>query len=225
MDWPSLKVWVNGERVQDLNVEENDELKYRLRQGYLGIQDAGYNTWFQNIRIKERPGKEEWITLFNGKNFDGWTIEGKGVKWSVKDGVIHAENNGSYLVTDDQFEDFELHTYVRTDNNANGGIFFRWNTLKGGDRGNEIQIENVSDSPHPTGSLYNIVRSIQPRFRDGEWFLMQIRVQGSHVAVRVNGETTVDYDGLTIIRPGHISLQMHHDGKWVDWKDIKIKKL
>ena len=88
-----------------------------------------------------------------------------------------------------------------------------------------MQIENVPDSPHPTGSLYNVVRAEQPRYEIEEWFPMQIRVQGSHIAIRVNGETTVDYDGLTIIRPGHIALQMHHYGKWVEWKDIKIKRL
>lgn len=225
LDWPILKMWLNDQLVQDLNVEDNPELKYRLRRGYIGIQDVGYQAWFRDIRIKELPSKEEWITLFNGQNFDGWYEEGKGADWSVRDGVIHAENATSYMVTNDEYEDFELFCYVRTSANANGGIFFRWKELKSGDRGNEVQIENVPDSPHPTGSLYNVVRAEQPRYEIGEWFPMQIRVQDSHVVIRVNGETTVDYTGLTVIRPGHIALQMHHDGKWVEWKDIKIKKL
>ena len=225
MNWPSLKVWLNDQLVQDLNVEDNPELKYRLRRGYLGIQDVNYETWFRNLRIKELPAKEEWITLFNGKNFDGWYFEGDGAQWWIQDGIIHAENETGYCVTNEEFENFELHAYVRTDKNANGGIFFRWKNLANRDRGYEIQIEDVPDSPHPTGSLYNIVRAIQPRYEVGEWFLMQIRVEGSHVAVRVNGETTVEYNELTLIRPGHISLQMHHRNKWVEWKDIKIKKL
>ncbi|HQH73744.1 MAG TPA: DUF1080 domain-containing protein, partial [bacterium] len=164
-------------------------------------------------------------TLFNGKDLDGWYIEGKGATWEVKDGVIHAENNGSYLVTNGEYQDFELFCYLRTSPLANGGIFFRWKELKTGDRGNEIQIENTPDSDYPTGSLYNIVRSTQPDYRDGEWFPMQIRVQGSRVVVRVNGETTVNYDALTTIRPGHIALQMHMSGAWIDFKDIQIKRL
>lgn len=225
LDWPILKMWLNDVLVQDLNLEDHPELKYRLRRGYIGIQDVGYEAWFRNIRILELPSKEEWISLFNGENFNGWYEEGKGAEWSVRDGVIHAENSTSYMVTQDEFEDFELHCYVRSNTNANGGIFFRWKELKSGDRGNEVQIENVPDSPHPTGSLYNVVRAEQPRYEIEEWFPMQIRVQGSHIAIRVNGETTVDYNGLTIIRPGHIALQMHHYGKWVEWKDIRIKKL
>ncbi|MBN2325793.1 MAG: DUF1080 domain-containing protein [Candidatus Omnitrophica bacterium] len=223
LDWPILKMWLNDQLVQDINVNDYPELKYRLRRGYIGIQDVGYQAWFRNIRIKELAYKDEWISLFNGKDFDGWYEEGQGALWSVRDGVIHAEDSTSYMVTQDEFEDFEFHCYVRTSPNANGGIFYRWKELKGGDRGNEVQIENVPDSPHPTGSLYNVVRAVQPRFRDEEWFLMQILVKGSHIVIRVNGETTVDYDQLSIVRPGHIALQMHHHNKWVEWKDLKIK--
>ncbi|MGC9330011.1 MAG: 3-keto-disaccharide hydrolase, partial [Candidatus Hinthialibacter sp.] len=143
----------------------------------------------------------------------------------VRDGVIHAEDSTSYMVTQGEFEDFDFQCYVRTSPNANGGIFYRWKQLKGGDRGNEVQIENVPDSPHPTGSLYNVVRAVQPRYRDEEWFLMQIFVRGSHIVIRVNGETTVDYDQLTIVRPGHIALQMHHHDKWIEWKDLKVIKI
>ncbi len=225
MDWPSLKMWLNGELIQDINIEEHEELKYRLRQGYIGIQDVGYKAWFRNIRIRELSSKEKWINLFNGKNFDGWYEEGKGAIWSVRDGVMHAEDSTSYMVTKDEFEDFDFHCYVRTAPNANGGIFFRWKELESGDRGNEVQIENLPDSPHPTGSLYNIVRAKIPYYENEEWFPMQIRVEGSHIVIRVNGETTVDYNDLTNIRPGHISLQMHHHNKWVEWKDLKIKKL
>ncbi len=225
MDWPYLKFWINDEMVQDLNVEENKELKYRLRHGYIGLQALGYNVWFRNIRIKELPSKEDWITLFNGQNLDGWYIEGKGAKWYANDGVIRGENGTSYLVTEDEFEDFELHTYVRTKKHANGGIFVRWNELKTRDRGNEIQIENIPDSNYPTGSLYNIVRAVQPRYQDEEWFLLQVRLQGSHLVIRVNGETVVNYGEFPTVRSGHISLQMHKDNSWIEFKDIKIKEL
>lgn len=123
-DWPFLKFWINGVLVQDLDVEQHEELKYRLRRGYIGLQDMGYPVWFRNIRIKELPAKETWETLFNGKDLEGWYIEGKGARWTVQDGVIHAEDNGSYLVTNGEYQDFELFCYVRTSPLANGGIFF-----------------------------------------------------------------------------------------------------
>jgi hypothetical protein len=225
MDWPQLQCWINDQLVQDLNVETNDELKYRLRYGYLGIQDCGYRGWMRNIRIKELPGKEEWVSLFNGRNFDGWFFEGNHAKWVAKNGVIRASNGDGYLVTNQEYRDFELHTYFRTSPNANGGIFLRWNTLKGGDRGNEIQIENTPDSNYPTGSLYNIVRARQPHYRDEEWSLMQIRLKDSHLVVRVNGETVVDTLDFPTIRSGKISLQMHKQNSWIEFKEINIKDL
>ena len=56
------------------------------------------------------------------------------------------------MVTEQEFEDFELFTYIRTSRNANGGIFVRWNTLQGGDRGMRFKSENTPDSNYPTGS-------------------------------------------------------------------------
>ncbi len=225
MDWPNLKCWINGEMVQDINVEDYPELTHRLRRGYLGIQDMGYQVWYKNIRIKELPSKESWQVLFNGENFDGWYEEGDGAKWKVVDGVIHTTGGTSYLVTNDEYEDFELQTYVRTSRNANGGIFLRWKQLKGGDRGNEIQIENTPDSNYTTGSLYNQVRAPMFHYQDEEWFLMQIKVQGPHLVVRVNGETVVDTDQFPTVRKGRISLQMHSDEPWIEFKGVKIKTL
>lgn len=225
MDWPSLKHWVNNELVMDINVEDYPELRYRLRRGFLGLQDMGYKVWFRNLRIKELPGKEEWISLFNGQNFDGWYEEGKGSIWTVENGVIHTTGGTSYKVTEDEYENFELFTYIRTSRNANGGIFLRWNTLKGGDRGNEIQIENTPDSDYPTGSLYNIIRAEQAHYRNEEWMPMQIILNGKHLVVRVNGETVVDTPDYPLVRSGHISLQMHMEDAWIEFKEIKIKKL
>src|SRR3982751_4301796 len=37
-DWPTLQVWVNGEQVQNVNMETTADLRYRLRSGYVGIE-------------------------------------------------------------------------------------------------------------------------------------------------------------------------------------------
>ncbi|MDX9755197.1 MAG: DUF1080 domain-containing protein, partial [bacterium] len=50
LDWPYLRCWINDQLVQDLNVEEHEELKYRRRHGSIGLQDCGYPVWFRNIR-------------------------------------------------------------------------------------------------------------------------------------------------------------------------------
>ncbi len=64
MDWPHLRVWVNGEVVQDLDVESVPELRYRLRRGYLGLSTLSYPIRFRNLRIRELPDKEIWEHLY-----------------------------------------------------------------------------------------------------------------------------------------------------------------
>lgn len=52
IDWPHLKATQNGVLIHDLNMEENPELAYRLRRGFIGITDHGGYAAFRNIRIK-----------------------------------------------------------------------------------------------------------------------------------------------------------------------------
>ncbi|HPO13462.1 MAG TPA: DUF1080 domain-containing protein [Candidatus Hydrogenedentes bacterium] len=50
---PMLKATLNGKVVQDLNFDENEELKYRLRRGFIGLQDHAHYVAFRNIRVKK----------------------------------------------------------------------------------------------------------------------------------------------------------------------------
>jgi hypothetical protein len=75
-----------------------------------------------------------WITLFNGKDLDGW--EGLGDFWTVKDGVIsgHETKEASkqtFLVyAASNFSDFELHLkYKFATPDGNSGIQFRSKVL------------------------------------------------------------------------------------------------
>lgn len=52
LNGPHLKALLNGQLVQDVNFDEIEELKYRLRRGFIGLQDHGGQVAFRNIRIK-----------------------------------------------------------------------------------------------------------------------------------------------------------------------------
>ncbi len=53
LDGPKLKAVLNGEVIQDLNLDDDDELKVRLRRGFIGLQDHGRHVAFRNIRLKK----------------------------------------------------------------------------------------------------------------------------------------------------------------------------
>lgn len=226
MDWPSLKVTLNGQLVQDLNCEEHQSLRYRPRVGYIGLQDRGKPILFRSIDVKRLPDKQRgrWQPLCNGKDLEGWTVSDKcSARWTVDGGDILATDGHGYLVTNAEYRNCEFQTYVQTSPLANGGVFFRWKST--GNRGFEIQIEDIPDSQDPTGSIYGRVRAKMTSFTPGEWYLMQVFVKDKHCAVRVNGETVAETDNLPVDRAGAISLQMHTSKGWVRFRDPKVLPL
>lgn len=225
MDWPMLRVSVNEQVVTDVNCEKDDRLRYRFRQGYIGIGDIGYPIEFRNIRIKPLASKETWTPMFDGRTFDGWTKTGD-ADWQIRDGAILATKGEGYLVSKKEYDDFELMTYVRTTTCANSGIFFGWKEERPHEKqGHEIQIYNVPDAHMPTGSLYGKIRADRITSRDNEWFPVQIRVEGAHMVVRVNGETSAVAQDLVITKPGRISLQKHVGRGTIEFRDIRIRPL
>ncbi len=240
MDYPMLRVTLNGKVVQEIDCAANEKLRYRLRQGYLGFTAMGAPCSFRNIRIKELPSKETWLSLLDtipgintkgkrvpllqGKNYGGWNVVGRAT-WEAGDGEVSATGDG-YLITDKEWQNLEIFTYIRATPHANGGIFFRWKGLGMTDRAYEIQIYNNPQGDNPTGSIYSYVRNPNLNTPDNEWIPMQIFVRGKTVFTRVNGEDGAFSDNLTeFVRPGRISLQMHTSGCRVEWKELRIKSL
>ena len=76
-------------------------------------------------RAEPAPLTSRAITLFNGKNLDGWVIENGG-RFSVKDGVLSIDRGTGWLRSKDTFGDFKLIAEFRfLEEGANSGIFVR----------------------------------------------------------------------------------------------------
>jgi hypothetical protein len=43
--------------------------------------------------------------------------------------------------------------------------------------------------------------------------------------VRINGDTVMEYEGLENLEAGRIELQAHDAGKWIEYKQVKIRSL
>ena len=68
------------------------------------------------------------LSLFNGKNLDGWTIYGT-EKWYVENGELICESGPDkaygYLGTVEVFKNFELTLEFKQSADGNSGVFFR----------------------------------------------------------------------------------------------------
>src|ERR1700754_4670940 len=80
----------------------------------------------------DMTSKAKWKLLFDGKTTQGWHIYGKnyvGSCWKVEDGVLHlvpvkdAQQRGD-LVTDAEFENFQLKLDWKVAPKSNSGILF-----------------------------------------------------------------------------------------------------
>lgn len=226
-DEPALRVWMNGELVQDLNQRTHPQLRDRLRSGYIGIAGASSMVRFRRLRVKELPGSEPWKALYE-KPEDleaNWRpTVGKPVAQAI--GAVLRLDGDGMLGTKEKFRDFYLQCYVRGCPQHNSGVIFR-SAGKGTNPANayEIQLHPVPDAHFPTGSLYHYQRAKYPRIEDEKWFLFELRVQGRDCKVRINGETVMEYGFLARTEAGFIELQAHRQGYWVEFKQIRVQEL
>lgn len=130
MDWPILKIWLNGQLVQDANLEKEEVTKYKLQTGFIGLQNHRTYVEYKNLYIKELPSKERLTELFNGKNLDGWKIEGD-AKWKVENGEIVGTGGDGWLVSEKEYENYELRIFAgKYENGGTSGIYYNWNGQK-----------------------------------------------------------------------------------------------
>jgi hypothetical protein len=169
-----------------------------------------------------------WRLLFDGKTTAGWHVFGAGAVtgWDVTDGALIAlgQGGGHDIVTNDEFQDFDLVVDWKVSPRANSGIFF--NVVEQGytaiyATGPEYQL--IDDDGWPdkledwqrTGANYAmhppLVRAAKPV---GEWNHTRIVVNRGHVELWLNGAKTADY---TMWTPEWEKLRAA--GKWKDYPD------
>ena len=179
--------------------------------------------------------EEGFVSLFDGKTFDGWKINRVPESFAIEDGAIRANGDCSHIfyegkVNGGKFKNFELRMDVMTRKNSNGGVFIH--TVfqdKGWPSGYEIQVNNTQKDPQKSGGLYNTVKNLVP-FEDDRWMKYVILVKDGHVTVTVNEKELVNYKteaSTTKLLPegGTFAIQAHDPGCKVDYKDLVVERL
>ncbi len=187
-----------------------------------------------NTEEAQKPEAFEWISLFNGKNLDGWTSRG-GAVWTVEDGIIvgRTEKGQGHLYAGPALTDLEAKGIFRiTDQGggANSGLYFRANPPEdnpdGYPKGYEAQICHNQDAftgwlwkpGSPTGKASKMIT------KDDEWFSMRVKAVGSHIRIWVNDQLVMTYDDEEF-RKGKFALQCHNPGMTIEAKDLYYRNL
>lgn len=169
------------------------------------------------ISATNAQDKTEWVSLFDGKTFDGWhQYNGTeiGAEWSVNEDELTFEpkenrqwgDGGKNIVTDKEYTSFILSIEWKVSEAGNSGIF--WGVKEGKAYGEpyvtgpEIQILDNERHPdakanpkfHQAGALYDLVQPTADVCKPaGEW---------NHVIVTINHHTnqgSVELNGTEIV--------------------------
>jgi hypothetical protein len=163
--------------------------------------------------LSRKEKKQGWKLLFDGKSTQGWHTylrDTVGSKWQVRDGVIvfdtsKPRNGGGDMVTNDEYENFELQLEWKISKGGNSGIIFDIQE----DRkypatyltGPEMQVlDNIDASDnkkqnHLAGCLYDLWgdSTVSKPKPVGQFNQVRILQDKGHLTLWLNGVKT--YDG------------------------------
>ena len=166
-----------------------------------------------------------WTTLFDGKNVEAFNKVGD-ANWTIADGVLQADKGmGGYLVTKQPYTDFEIRAEFWVDTPANSGIFIRCDNpqMPGAEACYEVNIFDTRPDPtYGTGGIVNVAKVAAPIKAGGKWNTYEIRAQGSHLTVTLNGMKTADANDTKHAR-GPFALQ--YGAGVVKFRKVEVRPL
>jgi hypothetical protein len=217
-------------RTDDQRVE--GRLEGDVLQGETTDEQGRKVTWTGRrapaLKREHPPRWKQPIELFNGKDLQGWKPRHADVKngWIARDGLLVNAMPGNDLVTEQKFNDFQLHAEFRYEKGSNSGIYLRGRY--------EVQIEdNYGQEPdsHGLGGIYGFLTPrINAGRRPGEWQTVDITLVGRMVTVTLNDELIIDRQTIPGITggaldsdegsPGPIFLQGDHGP--IDFRNLRL---
>ncbi len=253
-----VTIVLNGRKIIDADLSRETKARQqkgppmakRPLKGHIGFQNLNGTITLRNIMVKTLDGDDqEFVSLFNGRNFDGWVnVNCAPETWTVKDGIIVCTGIPTgVLRTEKQYENYILELEWRhMKKGGNAGLFIHSDDLpapgKPFTRAIEVQVldgrntENYTshgdvfaiqgatmtpDKPHPNGSMRSLPseRRCKPA---GQWNHYRVESRDGTVTLAVNGKVVTR--GFHVNpRKGYICLES--EGSEVHFRNIRICEL
>ncbi|MSU23694.1 MAG: DUF1080 domain-containing protein [Opitutus sp.] len=204
--------------------------------------------WVLGLVAGQAADLQAWTKMFNGRDLTGWkSNDEKPDVFTVADGIIKVSGGRAHLFFEGadgkaNFKNFEFKAKVMTTPGSNSGIYFHtqfqakdWPT-----KGFECQVNTSHTDVKKTGGLYGVLDVLNNApSKDNEWFDYSIKVEGRHVVLQINGQTTADWtqpeswDPATALKnmsgrklsEGTIALQGHDPKSTTYYKELFIRPL
>jgi len=168
--------------------------------------------------LTPQEAADGWILLFDGVSNDGWRGYGMDrfpeAGWAIEGGnlVVYAsdgseEGLGGDIISEAEFDDFELVFDVQISPVGNSGVFYRVAEMEGKamwemapefqvlDDTAYLEMGTMDMETHLTGDNYDLHASRVAASRPlGEWNTARIVADGNRIEHWLNGELTVSYE-------------------------------
>ncbi|RAV99172.1 3-keto-disaccharide hydrolase [Pseudochryseolinea flava] len=186
------------------------------------------------LTMQVTQAQDGWISLFDGKSFDGWKAAERPGTFTIQDGAIQAFGDRAHLfymgsVGNHNFTNFEFKAKVMTTPGSNSGIFFHTTYQEEGwpAKGYEAQVNATQSDWRKTASLYAVQDVKEAAHKDNEWFTYHIIVVGKKITIKINDKVVNEYtEGENgKLSSGTFALQGHDPKSKVLYKDIFVKLL
>lgn len=169
--------------------------------------------------LTQSEKQEGWQLLFDGKTTNGWHNYGKqsaGQAWVVKDGALFldaenkknlAKSEGGDLVTNEEYENFNLKLDFKIGVKGNSGVIFYIhedpakysNTYNTGlemqvlDNGTSTRLghNDAKIYTHRSGDLYDLLAAKEAIHPQGEWNHAEIKSLNGKLDFYMNGQHTL----------------------------------
>lgn len=198
-----------------------------------------------------------WVSLFDGNSFNGWRVylrQGPPTAgWAIERGMLRTVPGvkGDQLITEKQFDDFELRWEWRIAPAGNNGIKYLVTEARPKAPGHEYQmlddekhLDALRGDSHKTAAFYDVLppAADKPLKPVGEWNASAIVIRGNNVEHWLNGRLVLTYqfdsdalkaalakskfkafDDFGKKASGHIMLTYHNDECW--FRNIRIREL
>ncbi len=252
-----VSVFLNGLLVVDHVSMENywDRGRPVPVRGPIQLQTHGGEIRWRNLSLREieageanqilaASGSEEFLSVFNGVDFQGWSGATKG--WEVREAAMRCKpGSGGTVFTNVQYENFAARFQFRLPPGGNNGLAIRYPGF--GDTAYlgmcELQVlDNTAEKYNSLkpwqyhGSAYGMVPAHRGFLRPtGFWNHQDVTVDGSKITVELNGFLILDCDLAEIQDPpsgkehpgrtrtsGHFGFAGHGDP--VEFRNIQIQE-
>jgi len=171
-----------------------------------------------------KPDAEGFISLFDGKTLNGWTVTT--CKADVENGCIVILEGKGFVRSDKIYGDFvlELDWKNRKEKDYDSGVYFRSALPRKNNAWPDRYQINLKQGEE--GSLVgNKNAKVTGMAKGGEWNHMRLTVKGDTAALEMNGKQAWTVENIQP-EQGYIGLQVETpNGGQFEFKNIRIKPL